>query len=93
MRQIELLAPAGNLQIGIAAIEHGADAVYIGAPQFSARAAASNSVADIENVLDLSRNVRGIIMPNRERTESLSTLISDLNRFALFLGDDFRKVK
>ncbi len=51
MRQIELLAPAGNLQIGIAAIEHGADAVYIGAPQFSARAAASNSVADIEKLV------------------------------------------
>ena len=35
---LELLAPAGNAEIGIAAIDHGADAVYIGAPRFSARA-------------------------------------------------------
>ncbi len=46
-REIELLAPAGNLACGIAAVEHGADAVYIGAPRFGARAAAGNSVADI----------------------------------------------
>lgn len=47
-RKIELLAPAKNLQCGIAAINHGADAVYIGAPSFSARAAASNSIEDIK---------------------------------------------
>jgi 23S rRNA 5-hydroxycytidine C2501 synthase len=35
---LELLAPAGNADIGIAAIDHGADAVYVGAPRFSARA-------------------------------------------------------
>ena len=34
---LELLAPAGNAEIGMAAIDHGADAVYIGAPKFSAR--------------------------------------------------------
>ncbi len=45
---IELLSPAKNLPQGIAAINHGADAVYIGAPAFGARQAASNSVADIE---------------------------------------------
>jgi putative protease len=44
MRQIELLAPAKNLEIGIEAIKHGADAVYIGGPSFGARAAAGNSV-------------------------------------------------
>ena len=44
---IELLAPAKNLQCGIAAIDHGADAVYIGASRFGARVAAGNSVADI----------------------------------------------
>ena len=38
MRQLELLSPAKNLQVGIAAINHGADAVYIGAPAFGARA-------------------------------------------------------
>lgn len=47
MRTLELLAPAKNLEIGKAAIDHGADAVYIGAPRFGARAAAGNSVADI----------------------------------------------
>ena len=47
---LELLAPAKNLQTGIAAIDHGADAVYIGAPRFGARAAAGNSVEDIERL-------------------------------------------
>lgn len=47
MRKIELLAPAKNLECGIAAIDHGADAVYIGAKRFGARAAAGNSVEDI----------------------------------------------
>lgn len=47
MRRIELLAPAKNLECGIVAIDHGADAVYIGAQRFGARAAAGNSVADI----------------------------------------------
>lgn len=47
-RLIELLAPAKNLECGIAAIDHGADAVYIGAPRFGARAAAGNSLVDIE---------------------------------------------
>ena len=48
---LELLAPAGNAQIGKAAIDHGADAVYIGAPRFSARAAAGNSIADIAGLV------------------------------------------
>ena len=47
MRKIELLAPAKNLEIGIEAIKHGADAVYIGGPSFGARAAAGNSVEEI----------------------------------------------
>lgn len=46
-RRIELLAPAKNLDAGIEAVNHGADAVYIGAPQFSARSAAGNSMAAI----------------------------------------------
>lgn len=46
-RPIELLAPAKNLECGIEAINHGADAVYIGAPRFGARAAAGNSIEDI----------------------------------------------
>ena len=46
-RPIELLAPARNLECGMEAINHGADAVYIGAPRFGARAAAGNSLEDI----------------------------------------------
>lgn len=45
---LELLAPARDLATGRAAINSGADAVYIGGPGFGARAAASNTVADIE---------------------------------------------
>jgi putative protease len=49
---VELLAPAKDLEIGIAAINCGADAVYIGASQFGAREAARNSVADIERLVE-----------------------------------------
>lgn len=52
MRKIELLAPAKNVEIGIEAIRHGADAVYIGGPGFGARAAAGNSVEDIQRLCD-----------------------------------------
>ena len=47
MTPLELLSPAKTADIGIEAIKHGADAVYIGAEEFGARAAAGNSVADI----------------------------------------------
>ena len=49
---IELLAPAKNLECGIAAIDHGADAVYIGASRFGARQSAGNSVEDIDKLCD-----------------------------------------
>lgn len=52
MTSLELLAPAKNLECGIAAIDHGADAVYIGAPRFGARAAVGNSVDDIRRLCD-----------------------------------------
>ena len=45
--QLELLAPARDADIGIEAINHGADAVYIGGPSFGARSSADNSVAEI----------------------------------------------
>lgn len=48
MRRIELLSPAKDKLCGIEAIKHGADAVYIGAPKFGARATVGNSVEDIE---------------------------------------------
>ena len=50
MIPLELLAPAKNLECGIAAIDHGADAVYIGAGKFGARAAATNNIDDIRSL-------------------------------------------
>ena len=50
-KKIEILAPAKNLVQGMAAINAGADAVYIGAPQFGARSNATNSVEDIEELV------------------------------------------
>ena len=54
-KTLELLAPAKNLECGIAAIRHGADAVYIGAPKFGAREAAGNSVEEIEKLTTEAR--------------------------------------
>jgi len=50
-QHLELLAPAKNADFGIEAINHGADAVYIGGPAFGARAKAPNTVADIERLV------------------------------------------
>ncbi|MDY4464477.1 MAG: collagenase-like protease, partial [Prevotella sp.] len=50
MRRIELLAPAKNKEYGMIAIDHGADAVYIGASSFGARRAAANSIDDIRDL-------------------------------------------
>jgi len=50
MKKIELLSPAKNLEVGIAAINHGADAVYIGGPEFGAREKVGNSIEDIEKL-------------------------------------------
>jgi len=52
MTTLELLAPAKNLACGMAAVDHGADAVYIGAHRFGARVAAGNSVDDIRQLCD-----------------------------------------
>jgi putative protease len=51
MRKLELLAPAKNLELGKIAIDHGADAVYIGASRFGARESAANSISDIEKLV------------------------------------------
>lgn len=58
MRKIELLAPAKNLACGIAAVDHGADAIYIGASRFGARAAAGNSVKDIATLIQYAHRFR-----------------------------------
>lgn len=52
MRHLELLAPARNADIGIAAIDCGADAVYMAGPSFGARQAAGNSMEDVRRVCD-----------------------------------------
>lgn len=57
-RPIELLAPAKNADCGIEAIRHGADAVYIGAPRFGARAAAGNSIEDIARLVSFAHQFR-----------------------------------
>ena len=53
-RKIELLAPAKNEIIGIEAIKHGADAVYIGANAFGARAQAGNNLESIKRLVDFA---------------------------------------
>ena len=49
-KKLELLSPAKDAEVGIAAINHGADAVYIGGPDFGAREKATNSIEDIERL-------------------------------------------
>lgn len=70
-RKIELLAPAKNIETGIEAIKHGADAVYIGAPQFSARAAAGNSIDDIKSLCDYAH------LFNAKVYVALNTILTD----------------
>ena len=50
-KKIEILAPAKDLIHGLAAINAGADAVYIGAPQFGARSNATNSLEDVAELV------------------------------------------
>ena len=71
MRSIELLAPARNLQCGIEAIRHGADAVYIGASHYGARAAAGNSLDDIAQLVQYAHTFHARIYV------TLNTLLRD----------------
>lgn len=68
---IELLSPAKNLECGIAAVNHGADAVYIGASQFGARAAAGNSVEDIAALVQYAHQFRVKVLV------ALNTILTD----------------
>jgi 23S rRNA 5-hydroxycytidine C2501 synthase len=63
---LELLAPAKDVECGLAAINHGADAVYIGAPKFGARKLAGNSLDDIARLTEYAHlfNVRVYIALN-----------------------------
>ncbi len=69
--QLELLAPARDVDIGIEAVNHGADAVYIGGPSFGARASADNSVQDI------ARLVRHAHRFNSRIFVTLNTILRD----------------
>lgn len=71
MRKIELLSPAKNLECGLAAINHGADAVYIGAPLFGARSAAGNSISDIEILVKYAHQFRSKVLV------ALNTVLTD----------------
>lgn len=88
-RKIELLAPAKNLECGIAAIDHGADAVYIGAPRFGARAAAGNSLEDIATLVQYAHvyNVRIYVTVNTilrdEELAETEKMIWDLYRIGV----------
>lgn len=57
-QKLELLAPARDLAVGRTAILAGADAVYIGAPDFGARAAATNSIDDIASLCEYAHKFR-----------------------------------
>ena len=84
MRKLELLAPAKNLACGIAAVDHGADAVYIGAPRFGARAAVGNSVEDIRKLCEYAHpfGVRVYVTVNTilydEELEATQKLLHEL---------------
>ncbi len=59
IRPLELLAPAGNADIAIEAILHGADAVYMGASSHGARRNAANSIDDVRRVVEFAHTFRG----------------------------------
>ena len=88
-RKIELLAPAKNLECGIGAIDHGADAVYIGAPRFGARAAAGNSIEDIAELVKYAHlyNARIYVTLNTilkdEELEDTEKLVWDLYKIGV----------
>lgn len=96
IREIELLAPAKNLECGIAAIDHGADAVYIGANSFGARVAAENSIEDIEQLCHYAHqyNVKVYVTINTiiyddeiDRVESLIRQLQDIGVDAILVQD------
>ncbi|WP_455586557.1 peptidase U32 family protein [Bacteroides sp.] len=88
-RKIELLAPAKNLECGIEAINHGADAVYIGAPKFGARAAAVNSLDDIAALVEYAHlyNARIYVTVNtilkEEELKETEEMIRELYRIGV----------
>ncbi|NCC09644.1 MAG: U32 family peptidase [Bacteroidia bacterium] len=88
-RRIELLAPAKNLECGLEAINHGADAVYIGAPKFGARSAAVNSLEDIAVLVEHAHLYRARVyvtlntILKDEELEETEALIGELHRIGV----------
>ena len=84
MKSVELLAPAKNLEIAIAAINSGADAIYIGASDFGARKNAPNSLEDIEKLVNFAHLFRVKIhvvintILNNEELEKAIKLVENL---------------
>ena len=96
MRALELLAPARNLEIGIAAIDCGADAVYLAGPSFGARQAAGNSLEDVEALCDYAHRygarvyvTLNTILYDRELDEAfrLARAIQEAGADALIVQD------
>lgn len=85
-RKIELLAPAANKEVAVAAIMHGADAVYIGASSHGARSKAANSVEDIAELVRFAHQFRARVyvtvntLVYDNEMEQVRRLISDLYR-------------
>ena len=93
---IELLAPAKDLNTGKKAINYGADAVYIGAPNFGARKSAANSVADIETLVNYAHlynakifvTLNTILFENElEAAQKLATNLWNIGVDALIVQD------
>lgn len=88
-RKLELLAPAKDLECGLAAIRHGADAVYIGADHFGARAAAGNSIDDIATLTAYAHQfgARVYVTVNtiiyEHELSATQALITDLSRIGV----------
>ena len=86
MRQLELLAPARDFQIGIAAIDCGADAVYIAGPQFGARQAAGNDIEDIRRLCEYAHRFGARIFITLN-TILYDSELEDAYRFMLAVQD------
>ena len=96
MRELELLAPARNIEIGIAAIDCGADAVYLAGPAFGARQAAGNSVEDIRRLCEYAHRfgarvfvtINTIIFDSElEEAFALAVLMQEAGADALIVQD------
>jgi putative protease len=96
IKKLELLAPAKNLAVGIAAINAGADAVYIGAGKFGARSEAGNDIDDIKALVEYAHQFRvkvyvafnTIIFDNElEEAKKLIWQISDIKADGLIIQD------